>query len=44
MDNHAIRNVFKWKQDFIDGRLGIAVVAYSFLSSIDAYCPSLALR
>jgi hypothetical protein len=44
MDNHAIRNVLKWRQDFIDGKLGIAIIGPSSPSSIDANCPSPTLR
>jgi hypothetical protein len=44
MDSHATWNMFKWKQDFIDGRLGSVVVGLNSPSSIKANCPSLAFR
>jgi hypothetical protein len=44
MDSHATRNMFKQKQDFIDGRLGIVIVSPSSLNSTKANCLSPALR
>jgi hypothetical protein len=47
MDGHATRNVFKRKQDFIDGRLGITIIGFNSLnspSSIEVDCFNLALK
>jgi hypothetical protein len=44
MDSHATRNVLKWRQDFIDGRLGTVVIGPSSPSSIKANCPSPTFR
>jgi len=44
MDGHATRNVLKWRQDLIDGRLGTIVIGPSSPSSIKANCTSPTFR
>jgi len=44
MDGHATRNMFKWKQDFVDGRLSTTIIGPSSPSSTEVDCPSPTLR
>ncbi len=35
MDSHATMNMLKWRQNFVDGRLGTTIIGFNSLNSIE---------